>query len=264
MPELSNFKYTLSASGEGRVQFSTDNSTWKNSEGDTLDVGAYSFDGINDYIDFGNIAQTLNTISFWVKADDATSENILDFDGGTHTITIDGSDDVTANGFTSPTYFVDGVSGVRAITNNEWHHVAVTTATGFTVSDFDVGRISASYFTGSISDVRIYSEALSSASILSLYENSINPDDTNLEGWWKLSGDVLDSSTNSNHGTNYGATSLTDWTDSPIIGHTLTDGGQQTIDISALGDASEFYYRVFLTDNSSIDEVTLEYLADGS
>ena len=118
----------------------------------------------DDYIDVGNVNKTLKTLSFWIYPEDVSTVSVIDLDGGTHTITIDGSGDITAGGFSSPSYYVNGSSG-QALTINTWQHVLITTATGFTVSDLDYGRIAASYFEGSLCFARGWNRELSTAEI---------------------------------------------------------------------------------------------------
>lgn len=74
---VTNFSYTnTQKAGSMRrvIQFSNDNSTWVNSSNKSVvNTGCYSFDGVNDYIDFGDISSiwdnSTNTATFcaWVK-----------------------------------------------------------------------------------------------------------------------------------------------------------------------------------------------------
>ena len=113
------------------------------------------FNGTNSYIDIGNTGQTVKSISFWIKPA-TTTEDIIDLDGGTHTIEVSGGT-LTATGFSSPTIFVDGVEAT-ALSAGVWQHVVISTAAGFSASNMDIGRVSASYFDGQLVDVRLYSD----------------------------------------------------------------------------------------------------------
>ncbi|MBU1020717.1 MAG: LamG domain-containing protein, partial [Firmicutes bacterium] len=84
-----------------------------------------SFDGTDDYIDVGNINSEVKTISFWVQAD-STSENIIDLNGGGHTI-LASSGVISASGFSSPVIYVDGV--VASTIDTSWHHVLISSDT---------------------------------------------------------------------------------------------------------------------------------------
>jgi len=99
------------------------------------------FDGVDDYIDIGDLGVTVNTM-YIVLDLNTTSESLVDLDGGTHTLLVN-SGTISANGFASPTIYVDGVE-TSTITIGK-HVIAINTATGIDVDNFDIGRISASY-----------------------------------------------------------------------------------------------------------------------
>jgi hypothetical protein len=117
---------------------------------------ALDFDGSNEYVSIGDTNINLNAVSFWINADAAT-DDIIDLDGGTHTVTVS-SGTIVANGFSSPTIYVDGEEAA-AITTGNWHHVLIKTDTAFEASNLNVARIGSSYFDGKLDDVRIYNYA---------------------------------------------------------------------------------------------------------
>jgi len=136
-------------------------------------TGQYSldFDGSNDYVAIGDTGEeSVNSICFWINCIDATSENIIDLNG-TATINTDASDDIEANNFVSPTIYIDGFEATRLI-NDTWHYVVINTDTGLDVSDFDIGRISANYFSGKIANVMIFNRALTANEIKALYKQT--------------------------------------------------------------------------------------------
>ena len=126
--------------------------------------GALDLDGTDDYVDVGDTSLEINTVAFWVNLDDATTRDILDLDGGTHYLTVDGSSDITATGFGTPTIYVDGVVGT-AVSADTWYHVAVTTETAIDANDVLIGYVSGNRLDGSISDVRGYSRALTAGEV---------------------------------------------------------------------------------------------------
>ena len=128
------------------------------------------FDGTTAYVDIGNVGATLKSFSCWIKPGDVTTRSIADFDGGTHSIEIDGAGDITATGWTSPTIYVNGSAVDPAVTVDAWSHIVVTTATGFTVSDFDIGREATAYFDGLIDHAIPYNRTLSAADALRIYD----------------------------------------------------------------------------------------------
>jgi len=117
---------------------------------------ALSFDGVDDYVDVGDTSQNIKTISFWLKAN-ANNKKILDLDAGTHYIEIDSSNEIQAQGFSSPTIYIDVIEGSQ-ISTYQWHHVVVITNTAVDANNVDLGRVvsTGGYFDGIIDDVRFY------------------------------------------------------------------------------------------------------------
>ena len=113
------------------------------------------------YIDADSIG-TMKSICFWVKPD-TNGENMINTDGGSHTITAS-SGTISAGGFGSPTIYVDG-SASTTLTANTWQFIAVTTATGFSASDFKTYRD----LNGMIDEIMVYSSELSSAEVTKNY-----------------------------------------------------------------------------------------------
>jgi hypothetical protein len=114
---------------------------------------ALDFDGSDEYVSIGDTNISLNAVSFWINAD-AVTDDILDLDGGTHTVTVS-SGTIAANGFSSPTIYVDGEEG-SAITTGNWHHVLIKTDTQFEASSLNIARIGSGYFDGKLDDIRLY------------------------------------------------------------------------------------------------------------
>ena len=103
----------------------------------TILGNALKFDGSTGYVDVGDTSQTAKTVAFWVKGA-TTTEDFMDLDSGTHTIEV-AAGTVTATGFDTPTIYVDGAAGT-AFTADTWHRIVITTATGFAVSNLDIGK----------------------------------------------------------------------------------------------------------------------------
>ncbi len=172
---------------------------------------AFNFDGTNDYLTAGNVSSSINTVAFWVQAP-STTHKVLDLNGTATVETVGGT--ITANNFTSPTIYVNGVV-TSTITANTWYHVVITTGTAINASAVDIGRISSTYFQGVIDDVRVYNRVLSATEVKQLYNQgaasklSATPKDplkSGLVGWWTFDGkDVVngvarDISGNGSHG----------------------------------------------------------------
>lgn len=127
---------------------------------------AMSFDGTSSYITIGDTSQLVETVSFWFKPG-STTNSIIDLDGGVHTIDISSST-LEANGFSSPTIYIDGTA-TSTLPDVGWHYVTITTITGVDTTALTVGKISSNYFAGSIDEVRIYNRALSADEVGRLY-----------------------------------------------------------------------------------------------
>lgn len=239
---------------------------WLNAEGDEVFQGGYSFDGDDDYIridsDTGSATAftgaTDFTISMWVRGEEARLiRGTSSGDPWSYML--------THSGF----YVVDDspttqLSATYSNNLTEWRHIVgvydannelqfyingelMSTQSSGTVtirsrnvnSDVYINSYQPStYNKGDVADVRIYSEALTAQEIYDLYAGNSEPDDTNLEGWWKLDGNTLDSSVNGNDGTNYGATPLPSWASAPAVGQALE---QREV---AYFDASDDYIEV--------------------
>ena len=125
------------------------------------------FNGVDGYIDVGDISASCNTIAFWILPG-STTESLIDLDGGTHTVSISAGT-VTATGWSSPTIYVNGIVSSTVVADLP-SFIVITTGTGFSVSDLDIGRISASYYDGSfIGSVQIYDAVKSADWVASQY-----------------------------------------------------------------------------------------------
>lgn len=122
------------------------------------------------------------------------------------------------NTFTKIALEIRGSSHIISDTN--WHHVAVTTNTGINASATNIGKISSSYFGGTMDDIRLYSTALSSTQVADLYQSSGAKETDNashrdvltngLVGYWTFDGrdikwsdtgiEIKNISGNANHG----------------------------------------------------------------
>jgi len=128
------------------------------------------FNGSDAVVDVGDIKQDIKTALLWANFDDITSRSLLDLDGGTHSVEIDGSSDITATGWSTPTIYVDAVVAAAIAAVSAWHFIAVTTATAFRVSDFDIGK-EASYFDGKMINIVLLEPTLSAGQIKNIYES---------------------------------------------------------------------------------------------
>ena len=149
-----------------RSRFGNDG-TWTAITAKQLPSGLWvsTYNGTTSKIAIGNIGQNIQTVCAWIYPDDITTRSIVDLDGGTHSIEMDGSGDITATGWTSPTFYTDAVAAAVAITLSGWNFIAVTTATPFAGSSVTLGD-EASFFDGDSGIWKIYNRALSAGEIL--------------------------------------------------------------------------------------------------
>jgi len=128
-----------------------------------------SYNGTNAVIDVGNIGLLMMSAIFWIYPDDNTTRSFADFDGGTHSLELDGAGDCTAIGWAAPTIYINGSDADPAVAQDVWSCIIVTTATAFTVSDFDIGREAAAYFDGYIAPPILLSYPLNAAQVRSYF-----------------------------------------------------------------------------------------------
>lgn len=126
---------------------------------------ALDFDGATDYILVGDTSATAQTISFWMKRKVANISVIRL--SSSASVSVNSSGNITTTGISSPTIYVDG--SVGAATSTGWHHIVITSSTPISVSDLQIGRNGASYFSGVLDDVRLYSATLTPAQIDRVY-----------------------------------------------------------------------------------------------
>ena len=220
------------------------------------EAGGYAldFDGSNDYIDIGSVGVGIQTISFWIEADDITSrtDHVLDLNGTDFIKIVNG--EVTVNNIDSPTYYINGTSGNRTIgAIDSWYHVAITTSTGINVTDMDIGRVegeSPEYFDGKIDEVRLWNDIRTASEILTNYTKSL-PNaftDANLKLYYKMNSSpssvVYDYSSSKVHGTITGAS----WTNASAS-WSITLGREGETTWTGNNDVDDFHALSFVDGN---------------
>lgn len=118
----------------------------------------YFFDGSTSKVTGSSIVNSVSSIAFWIKPNTIATQGIMNLDGGTHKISTDASGNVTATGFTSPTYYLNGVSvSTLTLVQNQWNYVVITTGTTFnTTSSFTIGTDGTNFIKGFIDDVKFF------------------------------------------------------------------------------------------------------------
>jgi hypothetical protein len=187
-----------------------------------------SFDGTDDYVDTGNkfdfIQQTLNfTISAWVKFEDysdARNQYILHTtDSGSRIGLMLWFDNRYGQNYLRSRLMASGSSYAQfmnAISDNNWHHVAVTcsqggsirlyvdgselnsstapnTTTATAMHNFIIGGAlntsgqPVGSFGGNLDEVAIFNSELSASNVTAIYNSGLPDDISSLSpvGWWR-------------------------------------------------------------------------------
>lgn len=180
-------KFTASTwSGSNRLP---DSSPVATNTGALFTGRGLSFDGVNDVVTVGATGATVKTIVFYAKH--STSTQVFMQLQSTGAVRIEAvSDGLTTTGITSPTRYVNGVSGV-GLSTGDWQFLAVTTATGISASNVLFGQSNTSFLSGGLSNIKFFSTELSAGQIAELYANPEQALPTgstaaDLVGWWPL------------------------------------------------------------------------------
>lgn len=120
--------------------------------------------GGSAHVAAGNVSASVKSVSFWMRAN-STTQKLIDLNG-TQTVDVLGGT-LRANGFTSPTIYVDGV--VAATVDTNWHHVVITTGTAVNANAVYMGKIGTGYLNGILDDVRVYTQRLTAQDALDIY-----------------------------------------------------------------------------------------------
>lgn len=152
----------------------TDNVTGVNTSTGSVASKAYVGTALDldsdEWINVGNQAGSVKSISLWCNPDDVTAHTdyLIDLDGTNYITIVNGT--VTVNGFAASTevIYVDGAIASTVTAN--WHHIVITATAGFTASDLDIGRLEGSgYFDGLIDNVMLFDMTLNIDEVKALY-----------------------------------------------------------------------------------------------
>lgn len=128
-----------------------------------------NFDGTDDSISVANTISDVQSVSFWVKPSTSTA-NILALNGSAYITASSGT--ISATGFTSPTIYVNGVSG-GTLTGGAWNHVTITTGTGISASAITFGLANSVYLNGQLDEIVVYNYALTGTQVKDLYNGGV-------------------------------------------------------------------------------------------
>jgi len=128
-----------------------------------------SYNGTSSKIAIGDLGRKVKMVCLWIYPDDNTTRSILDLDGGTHSLELDGSGNLTATGWSSPTFYTNAVAGAVAVAQGVWNFIAVTTATAIDASNVTLGN-EATWFDGYQAIVKMLGYARSAGQIAAFFE----------------------------------------------------------------------------------------------
>lgn len=131
----------------------------------------FSLDGTGDSVDVGTGPSAVSTVALWVKPTSvAGTDSLIDLNGTDFLTIVTGT--LAANGFTGGTtiLYTDGVSAATTVTAGNWFLVGITDTSAKNATDFDIGRETANFFTGSIGEVWLYSDVKSAVDMKNIFE----------------------------------------------------------------------------------------------
>lgn len=170
-----------------------------------------SFDGVNDVVTVGATGATVRTVIFYAYPDTSTQAFMQLQSTGAVRIEI-ASGTLSATGFTTPTLYVNGVAS-STVAATTWQMIAVTSATGVSASNLLLGQSNTTYYSGDMSNVKMFSTELSAGQIAELYANPEQALPTgsvaaDLVGWWALNDAISFDAKNNKSGVISGATDI--------------------------------------------------------
>jgi hypothetical protein len=172
----------------GNVRDYSGNNNEGQAVGTTVVAGEYSkaryFNGTSDYINVGtlNNGTAVKTVDFWIKPV-TTSGELIDLNGAAYITASSGS--LSATGFDNPIFYVNGVAS-STISAGSWQHVAVTTTIGINASAVNIGKRGASFFNGTLDDIRIYDYTRTSAQVTEDMNYVANPTGNSPIAWYRF------------------------------------------------------------------------------
>jgi hypothetical protein len=247
------------SSGNGNDGNLTNGPTW--TEGKI--GGALSFDGVDDYVNLGNVLSSSYTKVAWVKKTDTGNGNILSFDDS-HALWI------KSTGYLAVKHFYSGsveLEDDKLFSINQWMHVCSTYEAntqemsllkngsvimstsnvqelGSNIQVFAGKFKNVNSWTGLLDDVRIYDRALSAVEVKALYELGEQPVQESGSGMTRVvDGTVADGSITTNQLSEQILKYLKpEITQQPIAGTIYADTNS-TISVSAEGKYLTYQWK---------------------
>lgn len=241
---------------------------------------ALNFNGSTDAVGSISSISGIQTVSFWVNPS-STTANLIDVQTSPGTINISASSGtISATGFTSPTYYVNGVQTTSpTLTANTWQYITVTSATAVTGSALRFGRISITSLTGKLDEIKVYNYARTAKQIVSdmnAGHPAVGSPLGSAVGYWKFDEGYGTTANNSGNGGsalngNLSGSTVPSWTNSGKFGKALSFNGTSAYiampsDASALKITSDITLSAWinLTNTSSTHDIICKYTGTAS
>ena len=134
---------------------------------------ALTFDGLDDYVNIPYSFSNIKSVSIWFYPTSVSQKTIIYLKSDTY-IEINSSAQINAQGFTSPTIYVNKSTSPSTLSINTWYHIVVTTSTFITTdNNVLIGKKDSTFFEGSISDVKLYNNELTQTNVNDIYDNNL-------------------------------------------------------------------------------------------
>ena len=182
----------------------------------------------SQYLSTTSLTLPIHTLSFWTNPDALT--NYYFNLSSSANVQSNSSGVLSANGFTNPQIYVNGVKSDTIIAN-QWQHITVTSDTPITADDFNIGKINTNYFDGTMDEVRLYNQVLTPNQIGLLANWAPSP-----VAYWPIDQNtgqstLIDASGNGNTGTLSINLSPPEWTKGQLGSAINFRGGNEYVSI---------------------------------
>ena len=122
---------------------------------------ALSFDGTSDYINIGSPISDVRTVTFWANPG-STSTSFIGLNSTAAIALVNGT--ITANGFSSPVYYVNGRSS-STLSAGQWQHVAVVTNGTINANNIKIAQSGTTFYNGVMDELKIYNAPLTTEEV---------------------------------------------------------------------------------------------------
>jgi hypothetical protein len=214
---------------------------------------ATGFDGTVDKVSIP-VNRSMNSFEGWVYFESITEE-VCDFDGGTHFIKATAGT-LAATGWAAPTIYVDGAATTTVTVG--WHHIAATSATAFTCTNFVAGTDNVGFGAIRVFGVTLWSRVLTAAEAAQEFNGTTWDYDLAMTHRWDLSSLASPDHVGTVNMVDTGLVASTDIVAQPYGGYATQYNG--TDEKSTAGDVGTVRSVSFMVRPDSTGAVTEEII----